>query len=481
MRLRRLAILLCVYYAALVAMRVLAWDTLELDEAEQLLLTQDLSWGYGSQPPLYTWIQTGVFRVLGPGIPGLALLKFGLLAALMVLALRAARQAFDDGTQAAAAGVGIVFFPEIAWESLRDRSHNILAATAAAATWLVVFRLLARRRTRDFALLGVVVGAGILSKYNYLLVIGGLLAATVTVASGRALLRDRRVLLSAGVCALMVAPHAWWAATHTDVLLLDAGRLLPPHATGVLARRAAGLWTLLRSLVAVCGPPLIVYAAVFRRRKDGGRWAPEDETAILLRRTLLFVVMLAFVAVIAGGIRVRDRWLMPGLLAIPIYLAMRLRPRMEPTRCRALLGVAAVVLAGALVATALSTSLAGRLGATARKGEPYPELIARILAETPAPEVILAGDKRTGGSLRLAAPGSAVAVPGTPLPPGTADGACLVVWNATVQPQPPAGLADLLERLRGVDLAARAPGFVEAPVAGSPTRTLRLAWIAVPR
>ena len=42
------------YFAAHVVLRWLVSDSMQTDEAGQVLVTQVWLWGYGSQPPLYT-------------------------------------------------------------------------------------------------------------------------------------------------------------------------------------------------------------------------------------------------------------------------------------------------------------------------------------------------------------------------------------------------------------------------------------------
>ena len=58
-----------------VAVRVAVSPALKWDEAEQMLWSQQLALGYGSQPPLYTWLQCGVNWLVGPSVLALALLK----------------------------------------------------------------------------------------------------------------------------------------------------------------------------------------------------------------------------------------------------------------------------------------------------------------------------------------------------------------------------------------------------------------------
>ena len=74
-----------------VAVRVSVSPALKWDEAEQMLWSQQLAWGYGAQPPLYTWLQWALNLVFGPSVLALSLLKHALLAltyALMYLAGR---------------------------------------------------------------------------------------------------------------------------------------------------------------------------------------------------------------------------------------------------------------------------------------------------------------------------------------------------------------------------------------------------------
>ena len=65
---------LLLYFSLQMVMRLFTSQSAELDEAEQLLWTQDLRWGYGPQPPLYSWLQWVLFEVFGVSILALALL-----------------------------------------------------------------------------------------------------------------------------------------------------------------------------------------------------------------------------------------------------------------------------------------------------------------------------------------------------------------------------------------------------------------------
>ena len=63
------------YFGLQVVLRLTLGSSLELDEAEQMVLGQRLQAGYTGQPPLYTWLQIGFFAIFGQGVLALALLK----------------------------------------------------------------------------------------------------------------------------------------------------------------------------------------------------------------------------------------------------------------------------------------------------------------------------------------------------------------------------------------------------------------------
>src|SRR5262245_13051750 len=79
---RWLFILLGIYFGLQIVTRSLVSNSLRMDEAEQLLLIQEWSWGYGSQPPLYTWMQKILISAFGINVLALSLLKNALLLSI---------------------------------------------------------------------------------------------------------------------------------------------------------------------------------------------------------------------------------------------------------------------------------------------------------------------------------------------------------------------------------------------------------------
>jgi hypothetical protein len=72
-----------VYFAFQVFFLTMISNGAGVDDAEQLAYVGALQWGYGgSQPPLYTWINSVAGSVLGISLFTIYLVKFGMLASL---------------------------------------------------------------------------------------------------------------------------------------------------------------------------------------------------------------------------------------------------------------------------------------------------------------------------------------------------------------------------------------------------------------
>jgi len=131
---RYVFLLLACYFILHLISRVLISTGAELDEAEQLLLTQELRLGYGSQPPLYTWLQAGFFHLFGTNVFSLAAMKNSLLFLTYSFVYLGAKEVTDDTNRAITAMLSLLLIPQILWESQRDLTHSVLGTSIAACT-----------------------------------------------------------------------------------------------------------------------------------------------------------------------------------------------------------------------------------------------------------------------------------------------------------------------------------------------------------
>jgi len=461
---RRWFLVIAAYFLLQMVLRVLISESVELDEAEQVLLTQGFAWGYGSQPPLYTWLQAGLFRLFGTGILSLALLKNLLLSGLYLFTFAAAREMAGEDRTALAASASLLFLPQIAWESQRDLTHSVLATALAAATLYAAARIFRRGRTADYLLFGFFSGLGVLGKYNFAVFLAALLFAGISLKEFRPRLRHPRILLSLLVLLLVTGGHLAWCLTHTGDLLRQAGTFHRQEMPSAWVDYARGSWSLIRAIFLFAGLLAVIYLLLFLRwppSKLSGE--PPSDIRRFLGRILLAGILICFGLVL--GFRVtnfKDRWMQPILFSATVYFPFLVGQRLDRIRLRNLLAVAATVALLVLLLVPGRVFFAAHLKGRNQLNASFSQLSESLRQEGFTGGNIAASDRWLGGNLRLNFPGSPVFVPELANPGPRADAPWLVVWNATRHGDLPGALQRLCSSLAGCR-TLDTPRYVEAP------------------
>ena len=207
-------LLLAGYFAVNLLVRLAMPGTLEFDEGQQLFFGQWIAIGYDSQPPFYNWLQYGIIQLLGSSVLALAVLKNLMLFLSYLLFGLTAHAIIRDRVLAVIATLALITFPHISYEAQRDLSHTVALLFAACMFFFFFVRALQRPTVFHYAMTGVSIGIGILSKYNFVLLP---LAAAIALLPDRQLRRrlfDWRTLLMVAVAAAIVTPHALWFLDH---------------------------------------------------------------------------------------------------------------------------------------------------------------------------------------------------------------------------------------------------------------------------
>ena len=313
-----------------VAARLWVSPALKWDEGEQMLWSQQLAWGYGAQPPLYTWLQWGFNAVLGPSVLALSVLKHTLLALTYLLMALAARQLMPPRA-AFWASASMLLIPALGWTSVRDQTHSVLVTCAVAGTWWALLRLWRRPAPAGYALLGFFVALGVLAKYNYALFAGALLVAALSVRQARAALLAPGWWWAPLVAALLLLPHALWLLGHWHEASAETlQKMQIDERVGVLK----GLGALAQGLAATLGLWALLALACFGRgwRHAAGRAADERWMLTVFARYLLLITAALLAMVLLAGVsEFKERWLLPLLCALPL-MAFASRPGLAEAR-----------------------------------------------------------------------------------------------------------------------------------------------------
>ncbi|ART57799.1 glycosyl transferase [Acidovorax carolinensis] len=394
---------LAFFALAHIAVRVAVSPALKWDEAEQMLWTQQLSMGYGSQPPLYTWLQWLVNQVLGPSVLSLSVLKHSLLAMTYAFMYLAAREVLDE-RGAFWASASMLLMPPLGWYSVRDQTHTVLVTAMVCAAWWLLLRIARKPRSLDFALLGLVCGLGMLAKYSFAMVAVAMLVAALSVRTTRSALLSRGWWWAPFIGLLVVLPHAVWLFSHLHEATAETiGKMNIQPEVG----RAQGFLSLIDGVAASLLLWVLIALWAFRAHWWRTPVAPASPAIhqMLLRFLMLVMLTLAGMVLFAGVTSFKGRWILPLLCVAPL-VAFAARPQLQqdPRAGRysvAIFGMAVILL----VAAGVRPWFSGLRGEVDELNHPAVELAQELrTAGYDGLGTIVASDHMLAGMLRVRFP-----------------------------------------------------------------------------
>ena len=393
-----------IYFVIQIVSRTLLSPSTHLDESEQLMFTQQWAWGYGPQPPLYTWIQKIFFSTFGVSVFALALFKNLLLFLIYALAYWNARFITRSHACGLVAALSVLFLPQISWESQRDITHSVLATVFSLAALGLFCRAVEFRKTSDYLALGVCIGLGCLSKYNFILFLAGLLLAALTLKNPRAAVLNWRMLLAVIIGLLILLPHLLWAAHHPHLASATSSKLAIQHDQPWLSSTTKGLTSLILASIAFVLPAVVITPLIFLRAKRSSNENPVrcDFVRLMLRTLSIILVLVVLCVMFVHVTNFRGRWFQPIFLVVPILIAVLLRQRLEARRLNCLLGFSIVVAISLLIALPSRIVFGEKLHHEEPLHFPYAALAAQMKSDLAPETVIVTDDQVLAGNLRLA-------------------------------------------------------------------------------
>jgi lipopolysaccharide core galacturonosyltransferase RgtB len=481
--------ILVAYGLAHVLMRLLISGGAELDEAEQLLLSQVLAVGYTDQPPLYTWLLLLFQALFGVDILSLALLKNLLLCVTYLCLFLAARVVLNDAYLALLTSLSLWLIPQIAWESHRDLTHSVLVTSLGSGFCYALVKLLQTGQTQHYLMLGLLLGLGTLSKHSFLLFVAALMGAVFTQRDMRGRLLDRRMVLACGLAALVALPHGLWLLEHFQLDTSPAAQKLElrhgmPSVTVMLTGLLKLIWASIRFLT----PFWLICFLTFPQLAS---WSTLTATTssrfrrLLERFFLVMLLILAAAVLLFGVTHFKDRWMQPFLFLTPLYVFVRLQGiGVAPSRLRLYAGVLGVFGLVFLAMPATQAWVGPWFGMYSRLHVPFEALAHQLEAAGFRRGMILAENTFIGGNLRLTFPHARVLTPElTTGLQGIAreTGQCLVVWDGNNRQPLPEPLQQFLEKELQAQLPrGYVPGYAEAGLRHSHERVFRLGFLLLP-
>jgi len=480
------------YFALSVILRLTRSDALQPDEAQQIFQSQYLLMGYGRQPPFYNWLQIGMFELVGPSILGLSLLKNGMLALTCIIFGLAARTVAKDRDMGAAAMLGVLTMPATIVMVQRDLTHAIALFCFVALFLLTFFRTLTKPSLTAYLATGAVVGLGIITKYNFVILPAAAIIAALADADFRKRVFDWRLIPALVIAGLICLPHMLWVLHNLDAATSGTISAMHDDSSGnAFLDRITGLLSIIISALQGTVPTLIFFAIAFPGQIRSA-WQAENRWTRLTGITLL--ACLAIVAVIAlgfGASSIRQKWLAPFLMLFPLYLCLKL----DAAGIEARIGLKRLTIMVLSVATLFivylfaANALGPRFGKQGKETVPYSAFVERVLAENgnARPAVIVSDNAYLGAAARILAPDALLRMPGDAAfrtdASAPAKGSVLLVWagenpDMAVQ-SAPAAILDVL-RESGMSVDGAEPRSMAVPYqfsGGAKSATFSYMWL----
>ncbi|MGG6898443.1 glycosyltransferase family 39 protein [Rhizobium sp. BR 315] len=316
---------LAAYFVVQAAIRIFISGSLRIDEAQQFFVGQWLAWGYDAQPPLYNWLQYGVFHVFGMSVASFVILKNLLLFLVYASYHKLLRLLVVDKKLAAVGTLSLLTMPQIFWQAQRDLTHTVLTLLAVVMLIYFVVTTIRRPTLISYAMIGLWAGLGMLTKYNFALVVMSVFVAALCHPEGRKRILNIRVLVTLAISVLVVLPHAVWMVSNMDLVLTTTVNTMSEQgAGGKLSDIAHGIADLVKTTVEIAIPTTLIFLLVFRQaflRSLRARSEWSDFIGRILASTAIILVALIFIVTLT---EFRDRWLLPFLFLLPLYFCLKL-------------------------------------------------------------------------------------------------------------------------------------------------------------
>ncbi len=301
------------------------------DNVEQLVWSQGFELGYHKHPPLPTWILIAAEQFFRPSLA----LTYALSIVGMLIGAAFLWRLVRELLGRSAAHAAVLATGCIAFYSYRAHifNHNtVLIPFVYASAWAFL-RAVRTGKASYWALVGVLTAGGLLTKYQFAVVLATFALIGVRLKLYRQPQAVRGALLAAGIAVLLLGPHIFWLVANDFPPLRYAGQTMLAHL-GAADRAGLTAGFLLQQIRdALIVVVMLILAAALAWRQNA---ALRSKLVVFPLRagTREWILILGFaplalmVAVgLVGGVRLENHWGTTALqfAALPVLLWMRQR------------------------------------------------------------------------------------------------------------------------------------------------------------
>tara|TARA_R110000868_G_scaffold403147_3_gene680082 strand:+ start:9079 stop:10467 length:1389 start_codon:yes stop_codon:yes gene_type:complete len=311
-------VLAIVCLIAIVAISLMK-SAMELEDAEQTYFSQWLRLGYDDQPPLFTWLQYVINAIIGITVVSFSLLRALIFATILIILYKFSETYLKNVSKANLVVFALALIPVFIDFTFRRLSHTTLLCFVVLITYYILQRLLAKQSICNYILLGVAVGLGILTKYNYVMVIGAIGLAVFIDKNIRGIILHKYIFISSLIVGVLITPHFYWLVSNQEFLseLRSSVDLKTTIAGEKSIPILAPLLAMLKNIVKIIAPLVIVLIVARLMKRIKFTFLSYDWLVKMLLAQLI-VIFLFFVLMDVQ--KTEERWFLPLLIPFLVLL-----------------------------------------------------------------------------------------------------------------------------------------------------------------
>ncbi|MFK7814377.1 MAG: ArnT family glycosyltransferase [Maribacter sp.] len=296
-------------------------NAMELEDAEQAYYSQWWRWGYDDQPPLYTWLQLAVNKIFGISKISFSILRGVIFSGVLLCLYQFGYKHLNNRAKAISIVLILVGIPTFIDFTFRRLSHTSLLCLVVVCTYFVIQELIRKKSILNYVLLGLIVSIGMLTKYNYILVLSALVLAVFWNQQLRTILFNPKILLSFVLVVFLLFPHLNWLFNDTgfvnELQSSIGSKTKNDSHSGIPV--FTPLISFVLSFLKLMGPVLILGIVLFfSKRIELKTKIASGDWLLHLLITQMIVFILAFT--ILDVQKIEARWLLPLMLPFVVLI-----------------------------------------------------------------------------------------------------------------------------------------------------------------
>jgi len=301
--------------------------TLQVDDAEQIRLSQELLLGYPiPQPPMYSWLSWIMFQVIGTGLLALTLLKYTIISLTFWVTWLASGQLFQHLQTRYIATFSYLLMPSFAWHMHQGFTHTILLSFGIILSLHALLSVKNNPSVKNYLYLGLAFGIGLMGKYSFLLFMIAILVSSLSIESYRKTMLDSKILLAIGAFVLMIGPHAYWLSQHYQEIFSSIDQKLQVTSGNSLIDRAQSAWQFTTAAIAFVVPFALIFLINSWKRlfNIDKQFIRQDNVLLLNRFYWVIIISIIVLALFVSMPHFKVRWFHPLMMIFPLWMLIRI-------------------------------------------------------------------------------------------------------------------------------------------------------------